>query len=132
MFIFGAWNTGASLFVYDDRGQFSAKRFLEIQHAPPMTNLCAPPLAWRQLSSRQMRQYYHEHPQLSLRHCASAGEALNEEVIVSWKRRSGLAIHDGYGRTETILLCGNSDTVPVRPGSMGKPPSPIPLCVIDV
>ena len=43
----------------------------------------------------------------SLRHCVRAGEPLNPEIIQTWKRATGITIRDGYGQTETILLCGN-------------------------
>ena len=35
-----------------------------------------------------------------LRHCVSAGEPLNPEVIETWKRATGLSIYEGYGQTE--------------------------------
>ena len=41
-----------------------------------------------------------------LRHCVSAGEPLNEEVISTWQRRTGISIKEGYGQTETTLLLG--------------------------
>ena len=40
--------------------------------------------------------------------CAVAGEPLNPEVIEQWRAATGLTIRDGYGQTETVLLCGNS------------------------
>ena len=59
----------------------------------------------------------------ALRHCVSAGEPLNPEVIETWKRATGLTIHEGYGQTETIVFIANvrSSGKPVRPGSMGLP-----------
>jgi medium-chain acyl-CoA synthetase len=122
---------GASLFVFDDRKPFSAKRVLEMLHRFPITNICAPPLAWRQLSLQEAKDHYQTHPPKALRHCTAAGEALNHEVIMQWKKLSGLDIHDGYGQTETILLCGNFGTSPIRPGSMGKPTPTVPLFIID-
>lgn len=44
---------------------------------------------------------------------------------------SGLEIRDGYGQTESILLCGNFSGFPVRPGSMGKPAPTVPLSIIN-
>jgi len=65
----------------------------------------------------------------TLRHCTSAGEPLNPEVIRSWKRGTGLEIYDAYGQTETSVLVANYRAVPVRPGSMGKP---VPGWVVDI
>ncbi|MBV8600536.1 MAG: AMP-binding protein, partial [Candidatus Eremiobacteraeota bacterium] len=56
-----------------------------------------------------------------LRHCVSAGEPLNPEVIARWKDAFGLEIYDGYGQTENSLLVANLPGMEIRPGSMGKP-----------
>ncbi|OQV06851.1 AMP-binding enzyme domain-containing protein [Cladophialophora immunda] len=128
---FGAWNRGASLFIFDDRLPFNANRLLEVLHRFPITTLCAPPLAWRHFVLSEAKAKYLSHPPKALSHCVAAGEALNAEVIRQWKQLSGLSIHDGYGQTETILLCGNFSGCPIRPGSMGKPAPGIPLTIID-
>jgi len=59
----------------------------------------------------------------NLRHCVSAGEPLNPEVMEAWKTATDLTIYEGYGQTETVVLMGNfrADNDEVRPGSMGKP-----------
>ena len=93
--------------------------------------MCAAPLAYRQLILRQNRKYYKEFPPMALSHCTAAGEALNDEVIRVWKSFTGLEIYDGYGQTETILLCGNFRGCPIRPGSMGKPAPSVPLHLIS-
>jgi medium-chain acyl-CoA synthetase len=67
---------------------------------------------------------------LALSHCTAAGEAVNDEVIRQWYKLTSLEIHDGYGQTETILLCGNFSGIPIRPGSMGKPAPGVPLHII--
>ena len=67
---------------------------------------------------------------MALTHCTAAGEALNGEVMKQFHELTGLKIHDGYGQSETILLCGNFEGCPIRPGSMGKPAPGVPLYVI--
>jgi len=57
----------------------------------------------------------------SLRHCVSAGEPLNPEVIRVWKEKTGLVIYEGYGQTETVLCIGAFPGRECPPGSMGKP-----------
>jgi acyl-coenzyme A synthetase/AMP-(fatty) acid ligase len=57
----------------------------------------------------------------SLRHAVAAGEPLNPEIVELWRDQVGVAIHDGYGQTETGALTGMPIGPPVRPGSMGKP-----------
>lgn len=128
---FGTWNCGASLFILDDRGAFSPIRLLDVIHKYPITTLCAPPTAYRQLVLDESQQHFKSHPPKSLQHCVGAGEPLNESVIKTWQQMTGMQIFDGYGQTETVLMCANQRKNPVRPGSMGKPLPSIPLAVID-
>lgn len=68
----------------------------------------------------------------SLRHILSAGEPLNPEVI-----RWGLdvlqhRIHDNWWMTETgSTICANYRSMPIRPGSMGKPLPGIKMAIVD-
>jgi len=66
-----------------------------------------------------------------LRHCVGAGEPLNPEIIDTWKAATGLTIRDGYGQTETGILCGNFHFIEPKFGSMGKPAPGIQLSIID-
>jgi acyl-coenzyme A synthetase/AMP-(fatty) acid ligase len=74
---------------------------------------------------------FSKNPPAALEHCVGAGEPLNGEAIKIWERMSGLQIHDGYGQTETILVCGNFEGTPIRPGSMGKPAPGIHMALLD-
>ena len=42
-----------------------------------------------------------------------------------------MTIRDGYGQTETVLLCANFPPLVVKPGSMGKPSPGFEVSVID-
>ena len=123
---FGPWNLGAALFVQDARGKFSAPETLELLQNYPITTFCAPPTAYRMLVLEDLSRY-----RLNLRHCVGAGEPLNPEVIETWERGTGLTVRDGYGQTETVLLCANFPSLEVRPGSMGKPSPGMTVAVID-
>jgi acyl-coenzyme A synthetase/AMP-(fatty) acid ligase len=123
---FGPWNQGAALFVQDARGKFSAAETLQLLEAYPITTFCAPPTAYRMLVLEDLAR-----ARTHLRHCVGAGEPLNPEVIASWERGTGLTIRDGYGQTETVLLCANFPGLEVRPGSMGKPSPGLSVAVID-
>ncbi|MBN9624111.1 MAG: AMP-binding protein, partial [Actinobacteria bacterium] len=91
-----------------------------------ITSFCAPPTLYRLL----VQGDFGRHDLSALRHCTSAGEPLNPEVIRAWKEGTGeLTIYDGYGQTETTCLVANYRSVPVRPGSMGKP---VPGWDVDV
>jgi acyl-coenzyme A synthetase/AMP-(fatty) acid ligase len=66
-----------------------------------------------------------------LKHCVSAGEPLNPEVIEQWREKTGLQICEGYGQTETTILCGVFDGMPVKAGSMGLPAPGVDLDIIN-
>ncbi|KAK5156790.1 hypothetical protein LTS14_005003 [Recurvomyces mirabilis] len=78
-----------------------------------------------------MRELCKAKPPKSLEHCVGAGEPLNSEVINQWQDMTGCEIKDGYGQTESTLLCGNLVGHVVRPGSMGKPIPGLPFEIID-
>jgi acetyl-CoA synthetase len=61
----------------------------------------------------------------------AAGEALNPEVIRSFREATGIEIRDGYGQTETGQLTSNPVGQAVRPGSMGLPLPGVRLGVDD-
>ena len=60
------------------------------------------------------------HLTIFFRHCVSAGEPLNEEVIETWHDKTGLWIREGYGQTETTLIAATTKDMIIKPGSMGK------------
>jgi acetyl-CoA synthetase/medium-chain acyl-CoA synthetase len=125
--LFGPWNMGAGLFVQDARGRFSASETLDLLERYPVTTFCAPPTAYRMLVLEDLSR----RDLASLRWCVGAGEPLNPEVIDAWARGTGHLVRDGYGQTETVLLCGNFPTLEVRPGSMGRPSPGMTVAVVD-
>src|SRR5579859_6285835 len=129
--LFGPWLMGAAMFIQDARGKFNAIETLEMLHKYPITTLCAPPTAYRMLVLDEPMAYLKANPPMALRHCVGAGEPLNPEVIKIWQDVTGMTIRDGYGQTETVLLCANFPPLEVKPGSMGKPSPGFEVSVID-
>lgn len=125
--LFGPWQCGATLLVQHTTGKFAAPEILRFLATYPVTTLCGPPTVYRMLVQEDLSDMHCP----TLRHCVAAGEPLNPEVIAAWKEATGLTIRDGYGQTETVILCGNFPPVEVRPGSMGKPTPGFDLAVID-
>jgi acetyl-CoA synthetase len=83
-----------------------------------ITSFCAPPTLYRLL----VQGDFSAHDLSALRHCTSAGEPLNPEVIRAWREGTGgLTVFDGYGQTETCCVVANFRSAEVRPGSMGRP-----------
>jgi acyl-coenzyme A synthetase/AMP-(fatty) acid ligase len=124
---FGPLISGATVFAQHSTGKFAAGDILRYLDQYPISTLCAPPTVYRMLVQEDLTGLRCP----SLRHCVAAGEPLNPEVIEVWRRATGLTIRDGYGQTETVLLCANFPPLEVRPGSMGKPSPGIDLAVID-
>jgi len=122
---FAPWNAGACVFI-NNQPRFNARGTLEAIAAHGVQTFCAPPTVWRMLVQEDMAPFKGR-----LREVVSAGEPLNPEVIETWKRATGLTIRDGYGQTETVLLCGSFPCIEPRFGSMGKPTPGFDLQIID-
>jgi acyl-coenzyme A synthetase/AMP-(fatty) acid ligase len=129
--LFGPWSQGAAMFIQDARGKFNPIETLEMLNKYPITTLCAPPTAYRMLVLDEPMAYMKANSPKALRHCVGAGEPLNPEVIKVWEDETGMTIRDGYGQTETVLLCANFPPMQVKPGSMGKPSPGFDVEVID-
>ncbi len=66
-----------------------------------------------------------------LRHVASVGEPLNPEVIEWGLESLGKAIHDTWWQTETgAIMVANFASMPIRPGSMGRPVPGIEIGIV--
>ena len=109
-----AWLRGAAALLHD--GRFEPSERLELLERERVNVLCMSPTEYRAIAKgTELR------PLPALRHACAAGEPLNPEVVRAWQEASGVAIHDGYGQTETGHLTGMPIGPPVRPGSMGRP-----------
>ncbi|HOP66962.1 MAG TPA: AMP-binding protein [Methanoregulaceae archaeon] len=115
--IFGQWIRGACLFIYDVKGRFKATELLPLLEKYEISTFCVPPTIYRMLILADLEKF----DLRELRHCVSAGEPLNPEVIRVWEEGTGLTIHEGYGQTETVCCIGTFKGMKNRPGSMGKP-----------
>jgi len=123
--LFGQWHERATN-VQVALGKPDADTILSIITDAGITSFCAPPTLYRLLVQADLSA----HDLSSLRHCTSAGEPLNPEVIRAWKEGTGgLTVYDGYGQSETAVVVANYRAVPVRPGSMGKP---VPGWIVEV
>ena len=108
------WVRGAGALIQDRR--FDPEERLATIEAEGVNVLCMAPTEYRAIAKRARLR-----PLPSLRHAVAAGEPLNPEIVQIWQAAAGVAIHDGYGQTETGALTGMPIGEPVRPGSMGRP-----------
>ena len=107
------WIRGATALMQDAR--FDPAERLEVIEREGVDVLCMAPTEYRAIAKRATLR------ELPLRHAVAAGEPLNPEIVGEWQEAAGVAVHDGYGQTETGALTGMPIGPPVRPGSMGKP-----------
>jgi acyl-coenzyme A synthetase/AMP-(fatty) acid ligase len=121
------WRWGISTFVYD--GKFDAKHWFELLEKYEVTNLASVPTAYRIFVT--VKNAEKNYDLSNLKHCISAGEPLNPEVIKKWKRMFDLEIYDGIGMTEVMVYLSNIQGMKVKPGSCGRP-QPGKICgIID-
>jgi acetyl-CoA synthetase len=108
------WLRGAAALLHDAR--FDPNERLDVLARERVNVLCMAPTEYRVIAKRcDLRPFG------DLRGLVAAGEALNPEVLRTWREATGLDIRDGYGQTETGQLTGAPRDEPVRPGSMGRP-----------
>jgi acyl-coenzyme A synthetase/AMP-(fatty) acid ligase len=125
--LFGQWRLGAAVFMWNIVGKPDFDRMLRLIGEQGVTSFCAPPTLYRAFVQMDLSVYDWS----TLRHCTSAGEPLNPEVIEVWKAATGLYPYDGYGQTETVNVVANYPCLPIRPGSMGKPTPGFDIEIVD-
>ena len=114
--LYGQWICGTAQFVYD-MNMLKPDKMLQMISKYGLTTFCAPPTVYRFLVRQDLSKY-----DLSkCRRFSTAGEALNGEVYNKWLEQTGKKIYEGYGQSESTIICGNFMETPVRPGSMGRP-----------
>jgi acyl-coenzyme A synthetase/AMP-(fatty) acid ligase len=124
--LFGQWHERATVVQVALGGRPEADTILNILADHKISSFCAPPTLYRTLVHADLTA----HDPSALRHCTSAGEPLNPEVIRAWREGTGgLTVYDGYGQTETTCTVANYRAVPAPPGSMGKPVLWVPKTV---
>ena len=78
---YGPWQMGACVFALDAPGKFDPVLALKTLAEFPITTWCAPPTALRLIVRQDLSRWRFPH----LRHCVSAGEPLNPEVLSLWR-----------------------------------------------
>ncbi|MFZ7111401.1 MAG: acyl-CoA synthetase [Desulfatiglandales bacterium] len=114
--LFGQMLIGTAIIQWESPQRFDPDALLRAMERYGVTTFCAPPTVYRMLVQLDLKQY-----RLRLRHCMSAGEPLNPEIIRKWKEHFNLDIYDFYGQTETVCVLSNYPFMPIKYGSVGKP-----------
>lgn len=123
---FGPFICGATVFAYSEP-RFEPRKVLELIQTHSISSVCGAPTIYRMLVQEDLSGFAFP----KLRQCLAAGEPLNPEIIAVWQEATGLMIREGYGQTETAILCATFPGVDIRPGSMGKAAPGFDLQVVD-
>ena len=116
--LFGQWLCGSAIFVYDFHSKFDPDDLLKQIAKYKVNTFCAPPTVYRFMIKTDLSKY----DLSNIRYMMTAGEALNPEIYRQIRQKTGHVIYEGFGQTETTIVCAAfSEYVDIRPGSMGKP-----------
>ncbi|XP_059167992.1 acyl-coenzyme A synthetase ACSM3, mitochondrial-like isoform X2 [Physella acuta] len=123
---FSPWIMGACVFVYSAE-RFDPTETLQVLSRYPVTHFCSSPTGLRMILAQNLRNTKF----LALRRCLGAGEPVNPEIMEHWRRETGLTIYEGYGQTETTLVCSSYNCIRYKPGSMGKSSPELDVRIVD-
>ena len=124
--LYGQWLCEAATFTYDfDR--FRSEDILPMFAKYGITTFCAPPTMYRFFIKEDLSKY----DLSSIQYATTAGEALNPEVSIQFKKATGLTIMEGFGQTETTLSIANFVGSTPKIGSMGRPSPLYDVVLLD-
>jgi acyl-coenzyme A synthetase/AMP-(fatty) acid ligase len=96
-------------------GQNSPETWGDLVTRHGVTVMASVPGIYRQM----LRAGFSPHP--GLRHALTAGEALAPPLLEEWRRQTGRELYEALGMSEISTYISSSPTVPVKPGSPGRP-----------
>ena len=127
--MFSPWSNGVTNVIYE--GGFGARKWYDVIRKHKVTVWYTAPTAVR-LLMKAGADAAKEVDLSSLRYIMSVGEPLNPEAVVWGLEAFGMAIHDNWWQTETgAIMIANYISMPVRPGSMGRPFPGITAAILD-
>lgn len=117
--IIAPFTNGVTLVV--DEEEFDAERWYRILEEQQVAVWYTAPTAIRMLM-KVGPELARRHDLSSLRFLASVGEPLNPEAVHWGRATLGLPFHDNWWQTETGgIMIANFASMPIKPGSMGRP-----------
>ena len=125
--MYGQWLAGATVFIFDVAGIFTAHDLWHAMSEYGVTSFCAPPTVYKMLIHADASKY-----DLSkLVKADVAGEALNPEVYERFLAMTGIKLHEGFGQTETCVQLFTNEWIEPKPGSMGMPAAGWDIKLLD-
>ncbi|MDY6835361.1 MAG: acetate--CoA ligase [Chloroflexota bacterium] len=127
--IYGPWLAGATNLIRG--GRFDPDAWYTTIQKYRVSVWYSAPTAFRRLMTLD-DSVAKKYDLSSLRLIFSAGEPLNP-VVIEWSQKIlGMPIHDTWWMTETgMQIVANYPSLPIRPGSMGKPFPGVTVAILD-
>ncbi|MFH0832193.1 MAG: acetate--CoA ligase [Candidatus Aenigmatarchaeota archaeon] len=126
--IIGSLSNGVSSVVYE--GKFDPEKWYSTIEKYRVTIWYTAPTAIRMLAAAG--NVHKKYDLSSLRHLCSVGEPLNPEPIRWSIKTLKKPFHDNWWQTETGgILIANYPSMPIKPGSMGKPIPGVTAGIVD-
>ncbi|GJD38696.1 class I adenylate-forming enzyme family protein [Methylobacterium bullatum] len=110
------WACGATSVLYDGPRDPAVWPALIARHGA--TLFAAVPSLYRQILKYADLS---AHDLSRLRHGCTAGEALPAELLDAWTAATGKPLYEALGMSEVSTYVSSGPTIPVKPGSPGKP-----------
>ncbi|GFO38377.1 acyl-CoA synthetase acsm3, mitochondrial [Plakobranchus ocellatus] len=123
---FVPWIKGACVFIHNAH-QFDPVDVLNKLSKYPITHLCSAPTGLRLMVQQKLEDFKFK----ALYYTIAAGEPLNPELLQMWKRGTGLDIYEGYGQTETTVVCCRPPNLIYKPESTGKSAPGVDVQIVD-
>jgi acetyl-CoA synthetase len=126
---FASWLCGVESFVRG--GRFELEGWCRSIETHRVSVLYTAPTLFRRLMGKG-EDVLKRYDLTSLRHLVSVGEPLPSEVVYWARRVFKIPIHDTWWMTETgMIMIANYPSMPIKPGSIGRPFPGIKAAVID-
>ncbi len=110
------WACGATTVLYNGPRERGVWPRLIAEHGA--TIFAAVPSVYRQILKYADLG---RHDLSCLRHGVTAGEALSADLHEAWTRATGKPLYEALGMSEISTYVSSGPTIPVRPGSPGRP-----------
>jgi acetyl-CoA synthetase len=126
--VFAPWLCGVNNFVRG--GRFDLEGWCRSIELYRITVWYTAPTVFTRIMKEE--EIAKKHDLRSLRHILSVGESLPPEIVFWARRFFGTPIHDTWWMTETgMIMIANYPSMPIKPGSIGKPFPGIVAAVVD-
>jgi acetyl-CoA synthetase len=125
---FAPWLCGVEIFVRG--GGFNIEGWCRSIESNRISVLYTAPTVFRRLKAKG-EEILKRFDLSSIRHLVSVGEPLPSEVVYWARRVFKVPVHDTWWMTETgMIMIANYPSMPIKPGSIGKPLPGIKAAVI--